>query len=100
MGRKLQILALNWKITPQFNPYIESKLKVIEYSNISCLKRLEDNFFTSVINKFEKHFNQWIRPAVLSAIIGVDKIFHRCLFHGCPLVRTFFNLYTTNSFSN
>ena len=72
MGRELVSLKENWSESPHFKDYKNACEKVTDEEDKRCLDEIEKNFFEVSLKTYRKHFNQWISPPLLSAMIGAE----------------------------
>ena len=53
-----------------FLKYLSAKEKVVKKLDRDCLERLERDFFKISQDSFKKWFQQWLKPPLLTAMIG------------------------------
>ena len=73
MGRELRDLSEKWNTHPSFGKYLKVKETIKISYHRDCLYQLETQFFEIAMKSFHKHFNQWIKPPLLPAMIGGEK---------------------------
>ena len=70
MMRTLDELSNNWRVSPFFINYICTKENVIDELGKKCLEVLEKEYFSIAKKSLHKHFNQWLTPPLLPAMVG------------------------------
>ena len=73
MKRELLAFSKNWQYSEHFVHYVEACQHVTEPFDICVLRRIENQFFTIALKSFDKHFSQWVRAPMLTAMIGGEE---------------------------